>query len=338
MSHSCTRWVTLWIGCWTLGAAAAAAAGAEPLRPVHTYSIVARDAASGELGVAVQSHWFSVGSAVTWAEAGVGVVATQSLVDPAYGPRGLALMASGMSAGQAVDALVRADDGRDVRQVAMVDREGRVAVHTGAKCIESAGHHRGDGYSVQANMMHNDAVVPAMAAAYESARGDLTERLLVALEAAQAAGGDIRGSQSAALLVVKGQSSGRPWADRVVELRVEDHPQPLTELRRLLQVHRAYEHMNRGDVAIEHGDLAAARAEYAEAARLAPGIVEVVYWQAVTLATAGSVDEALPLFRQVFSAEPIWVELTRRLLKPGIIPDTPEGHALVERIVSEAAP
>ena len=304
-------------------------------RPVHTYSIVARDAATGEMGVAVQSHWFSVGSIVTWAEAGVGAIATQSFVDPAYGPRGLDLMKSGLSAEQALEALVLVDEGRDVRQVAFIDVQGRVAAHTGASCIEAADHHVGEGYSVQANMMLNDNVVPAMSKAFESTEGDLADRLMAALEAAQAVGGDIRGKQSAAILIVKGESTGRPWADRVLELRIEDHPTPITELKRLLRVHRAYEHMNAGDVAVELNDLERAMAEYGLAAELLPDNVEVQYWAAVTLATSGNIDQALPMFRSIFAADSNWIELTKRLYKPGIIPDTPEGHALVEKIVAE---
>jgi len=310
------------------------AATIEP--PVHTYSIVARDAATGEMGVAVQSHWFSVGSIVTWAEAGVGAIATQSFVDPAYGPRGLELMKSGLSAEQALEALLLVDEGRDVRQVAFVDNTGKIAAHTGAKCIEAAGHHVGKSYSVQANMMLNDKVVPAMSQAYESANGDLADRMMAALEAAQSVGGDIRGKQSAAMLIVKAKSTGQSWADRVLELRIEDHPTPIAELKRLLTVHRAYEHMNAGDVAVEHEDLELAMIEYGEAAKLLPDNVEVQYWAAVTLATSGNLDEALPMFRSVFAADPNWIELTKRLHKPGIIPDTPEGHALVERIIAEA--
>lgn len=319
--------------CLVVLAVALPTAAAE--RPVHTYSIVARDPATGQLGVAVQSHWFSVGSMVSWAEAGVGAVATQSFVDPAYGPRGLELMRGGLSPAQALAALSSVDEGREVRQVAFVDAAGRVAAHTGSRCIREAGHHVGDGYSVQANMMLNDQVVPAMAAAYKAATGDLAERMLQALEAAERAGGDIRGRQSAAMLIVKGESTGRPWADRVLELRVEDHPDPLIELRRLITVHRAYEHMNAGDLAVEKGDLDLAKAEYTAATELLPGSLEVQYWAAVTLATVGELDDALPAFRQVFAADPNWVELTRRLTAPGIIPDTPEGHALVERIVAE---
>ena len=304
-------------------------------RPVHTYSIVARDAATGEMGVAVQSHWFSVGSIVSWAEAGVGAIATQSFVDPAYGPRGLDLMKSGLSAEQALKALMLVDEGRDVRQVAFIDVQGRVAAHTGASCIEAADHHVGEGYSVQANMMLNDNVVPAMSKAFESTGGDLADRLMAALEAAQTAGGDIRGKQSAAILIVKGESTGRSWADRVLELRIEDHPTPITELKRLLRVHRAYEHMNAGDVAVELNDLERAMAEYGLAAELLPDNVEVQYWAAVTLATSGNIDQALPMFRSIFAADSNWIELTKRLYKPGIIPDTPEGHALVEKIVAE---
>jgi uncharacterized Ntn-hydrolase superfamily protein len=286
--------------------------------------------------VAVQSHWFSVGSIVTWAEAGVGAIATQSFANPAYGPRGLELMRSGLSAEQALEALLLVDEGRAVRQVAFVDSSGAAAAHTGDSCIESAGHHVGDGFSVQANMMLNDLVAPAMKTAYEAAEGELADRLLAALEAAQNVGGDIRGQQSAAMLIVKGESTGRPWADRVLELRIEDHPSPIAEMRRLLTVHRAYEHMNAGDVAVEHDDLELAMAEYGLAAELLPGNVEVQYWAAVTLATSGQLEEALPIFERVFAADPNWIELTRRLHKPGIIPDTAEGRALVESIVAAA--
>src|SRR5690348_3332682 len=180
-------------------------------RPVHTYSIVARDPDTGELDVAVQSHWFSVGTLVPWAEAGVGAVATQSFVDPSYGKLGLDLMRAGRSAPEALKALLAADAGRDVRQVAMIDAEGRDAAHTGAKDIPAAGHVVGKGYSVQANLMANALIWPAMSRAFEGAKGDLAERMLAALEAAQAAGGDIRGKQSAALLVVSGKPTGKPW-------------------------------------------------------------------------------------------------------------------------------
>jgi uncharacterized Ntn-hydrolase superfamily protein len=185
-------------------------------------------------------------------------------------------------------------------------------------------------------MMLNDKVVPAMSRAYESSKGALADRLMAALEAAQTSGGDIRGKHSAAMLIVKAESTGRPWADRVLELRIEDHPEPILELKRLLNVHRGYQHMTAGDVAIEHNDLERAMIEYAEAVKLLPENVEVQYWAAVTLATNGKLEQALPTFRSVFAADPNWIELTKRLHKPGIIPDTPEGHALVEKIIAAA--
>ncbi len=300
-------------------------------RPVATYSIVARDPVSGELGVAVQSHWFSVGSIVPWAEAGVGAVATQSFVDPSYGPLGLDLMRAGKTSAEALAALLAADANAAVRQVAMVDSSGRVAVHTGARCIAAAGDATGDGFSVQANMMESSAVWPAMKTAFETADGDLADRLLAALDAAQAAGGDIRGRQAAALLVVRGTGTGRPWADRRFDLRVEDDPRPLDELHRLLRVARAYEHMNRGDELASAGDMAEAGREYAAAAAMVPSIAELPFWHAVTLAADGRLDEARPLFARVFAAEPAWRELVRRLPAAGLLPD---DQALVDAIVA----
>ena len=217
-----------------------------PARPVHTYSIVARDPKTGELGVAVQSHWFAVGPLVPWAEAGVGAVATQSFVDASYGKLGLDLLRAGRSGPDTLKGLLAADENREVRQVAIVDASGKVAAHTGAKCIPMAGHRVGEGYSVQANLMLGEQVWPAMAKAFESTEGDLAARMLAALEAAQAAGGDIRGKQSAALIVVSGKPTGRSWQDRVFDLRVDDHPEPVAELRRLVVLQRAYNLMNEG--------------------------------------------------------------------------------------------
>jgi uncharacterized Ntn-hydrolase superfamily protein len=290
-------------------------------RPVHTFSIVARDSATGELGVAVQSHWFSVGSVVPWAEAGVGAVATQSFVDPSYGKLGLELMRAGRSAPDALKALLAGDEGRDVRQVAMIDAQGRVAAHTGEKDIAAAGHHVGKDYSVQANLMLNDQVWPAMAKAFESSKGDLAERMLAALDAAQAAGGDIRGKQSAALIVVSGKPTGRPWVDRIFDLRVEDSSEPLKELRRLVLVQRAYNHMNAGDLAVEKKDNEGALREYAAAEKLVPDSAEMIYWHAVALVNMGRVDESLPLFKRVFSMDKNWATLTPRLLKAGLLPN-----------------
>jgi uncharacterized Ntn-hydrolase superfamily protein len=311
--------------------AGAGRTGAEPLRPVHTYSIVARDPATGEMGVAVQSHWFSVGSIVAWAEAGVGAVATQSFVEPAYGPQGLALMRGGREAAEALKQLVAADAGRAVRQVAMVDARGRVAAHTGEKCIEAAGHQTGASYSVQANMMRDARVWPAMARAFEATKGDLAERMLAALDAAEAAGGDIRGRQSAALVVVKAEPSGKPWADRIFDLRVDDHPNPLVELRRLVRLQRAYNHMNAGDVAVEHKDNEGALREYSAAQALVPDNLEMAYWHAVALVNMNRVEEAMPIFRRVFAADPSWRTLTPRLVRAGILPDAPR---LIERIIA----
>jgi uncharacterized Ntn-hydrolase superfamily protein len=310
--------------------AALAAEESRPRRPVHTYSIVARDAATGELGVAVQSHWFSVGSGVSWAEAGVGAVATQSFTEISYGPLGLELMRAGKTAQEALDALLAVDDHADVRQVAMVDRHGNVATHTGANCIAEAGHLQGDGFSVQANMMERDTVWGAMAEAFEASEGDLAERLMAALEAAQAERGDIRGQQSAALLVVAAEPSGSPWRERKVDLRIEDHAEPITEMRRLLHVQRTYDRMNRGDERFAAGDVEGALEEYAAAAALLPDNLEVRYWQAVTMVGAGRVDEALPIFAEVFTGDERWRELTRRLPAVGLLPDDP---SLLERIV-----
>jgi len=300
-----------------------------------TYSIVARDPATGEMGVAVQSHWFSVGSVVPWAEAGVGAVATQSFVDPSYGPLGLALMRAGKTAPEALKALLAGDGQEAVRQVAMVDARGNVAAHTGTKCIAAAGHETGEQFSVQANLMENPSVWPAMARGFREAKGDLADRMVAALEAAEGAGGDIRGRQSAAIVVVKGTSTGRPWADTVFNLRVEDSPRPLEELRRLMRLQRAYTHASQGDDLAAAGKLKAALAEYAEAARLAPEVLELPYWQAVTLAGSGHLEEALPIFRRVFEAEPRWAELTPRLPAAGLLPD---DRDLMRRILEQASP
>jgi len=304
-----------------------------PLRPVHTFSIVARDPATGELGVAVQSHWFSVGPIVPWIEAGVGAIATQSFVDPSYGKLGLDLIRAGRSAPDALKALVAGDPASDVRQVAMIDAQGRVAAHTGAKDIQAAGHTVGVNYSVQANLMLNDSVWPSMSRAFESSKGDLADRMLAALDAAQAAGGDIRGRQSAALIVVTGKPTGKPWIDRTFDLRVDDHPEPLKELRRLVVLQRAYNHMNAGDLAVERKDNQGALREYSAAAALAPGNVEMVYWHAVALVNMGRVDESLPLFRQVFKADKNWLTLTPRLATAGLLP---KDQKVIDRILKAA--
>jgi uncharacterized Ntn-hydrolase superfamily protein len=290
----------------------------EPL--AHTFSIVARDARTGEMGVAVQSHWFSVGTVVSWGEAGVGVVATQSLVNVSFGPRGLDLMRQGIDPATALKRLLEDDEGRNVRQVALLDAQGRVAVHTGEDCIAYASHESGEGFSVQANMTLHDRVVPAMKAAWlKHDELPLAERLVEVLKAAQAAGGDIRGKQSAALLVVRGQPTGRPWEDRLIDLRVDDGNEPIAELERLLKVHRAYTYMNLGDYHIENGDMPAALEAYGAAMKLFPDNLEMKYWTAVALASRGETDKAAAMLDEIYKEDPNWRELTRRLPDAGIL-------------------
>ncbi|HWF03163.1 MAG TPA: DUF1028 domain-containing protein [Candidatus Angelobacter sp.] len=326
-----------------------------PLRPVHTFSIVAFDPTTGEMGVAVQSHWFAVGGEVPWAEAGVGAVATQSFIDPSYGPLGLDLMRAGKSAPEALHGLLIADSACDVRQVAMVDTQGRVATFTGAKDIQPAGGiagaatgapvpiqcggHAGGAllvgkdYSVQANLMSNDKIWPAMSKAYESTKGDLADRILAALDAAQAVGGDVRGRQSAAIIIVPAKGTGKPWQDYIFNLRVDDSPEPLKELRRLVTLQRAYNHMNAGDKAVELHDNPGALREYGAAEQLVPDSAEMIYWHAVALANMGRVDDSLPLFKKVFAMDHNWVDLTPRLPKADLLPDDPQ---LIQKIVSQA--
>jgi uncharacterized Ntn-hydrolase superfamily protein len=332
---------------------------AAQLRPVHTFSIVARDPQTGEIGVAVQSHWFSVGQVVPWAEAGVGAVATQSFVDPSYGKLGLDLMRAGRSAPFALRALLSGDGACEVRQVGMIDSSGLVATFTGHHDIEAAGGIAGNAvspmsmqcgdsggqltfghdFAVQANLMSNDKVWPAMAKAYAEAKGDLADRMLAALDAAQSVGGDIRGKQSAALIVVAAKSTGRPWQDRIFDLRVDDAPQPLDELRRLVALQRAYNHMNAGDLAVEHKDNETALREYSAAEQIASttsGVpqsryAEMLYWHAVALVNMQRVDESLPIFAKAFKLEPSWCELTPRLPRSGLLPN---DSKIVDRIVA----
>ncbi len=280
----------------------------------HTYSIVAVDSVTGEIGAAVQSHWFSVGSIVIWARAGVGAVATQSFVNPMYGPRGLDLMQEGKSPQEALNQLLAGDEGRDVRQVGMIDAKGNTASWTGKKCIPAAGdiHHKY--YSVQANLMKNDKVWPDMEKAFRETKGPLAERMIAALEAAQAAGGDIRGRQSAAIVVVRPKSTGKIWEDREIDLRVEDSDHPVQELKRVLRVYRAYQHMNAGDLAVEKGDENGALREYGAAEKMFPENLEMKYWHAVSLANMKRLDEALPIFKEIFAKDANWKTLTPRLV------------------------
>lgn len=284
-----------------------------------TYSILARDPLTGEMGAAVQSHWFSVGSVVIWGEAGLGVVATQSFVNASYGKRGLGCLRRGMLPEDIITKLISDDDGRESRQLAILDRKGRGAVFTGRKCIPSAGHIVGEDHTVQANLMCNDKVWPEMSNAFIGSKGHLAERMLAALDAAEIAGGDIRGRQSAAMLIVKGRSSRRSWEDRTLDLRVDDHPEPLQELRRLLGVHRAYERMNQGDVAMERGRMEEAQGHYRAAEGMFPSNEEMMFWHAVALANNGYGTDAWPLLRDVFLRNRAYLDLAMRLMDMGVL-------------------
>ena len=290
----------------------------EPL--VHTFSIVARDSATGEMAVGVQSHWFSVGTLVPGGEAGVGVVATQAFVDKSYGPKALALLKQGFTSQKALDSLLKADAGREVRQVAIIDAKGNVAGHTGKNCIQYASDIQGDNFSVQSNMMLGNKVCESMAAAFRASYGKpLAERVLAALDAAQKAGGDIRGMQAAALITVPGSVNNQPWNDKSIDVRVDDNPQPLKELRRLYNLYIAYQHMNNGDFATEKNDMETAMNEYRTAMKMFPSNLEMQYWTAITLANNHKVNEALPMLKKIFATDKNWKELTKRLPPVGLL-------------------
>ncbi len=302
-------------------------------RPAHTFSIVAIDKKTGEMGAAVQSHWFSVGSSVIWAESGVGAICTQSFIEASYGPLGLELMQAGKTAEEALAGLLRADKYEAVRQVAMLDNQGRVAAHTGKNCIPEAGHFSGDGFSCQANLMLKNTVWNAMAKAFEATEGELVDRLMAALEAAQDEGGDIRGKQSAAIIVVKGKSSGAWWKDRVYDLRVEDNPAPLVELKRLIRLNKAYNFMNKGDELLTENKVEEAMKSYTQAMDMYPDNTEMVFWPAVTLASTGKVEESLPLFKKVFAMDTNWAILVPRLPQVGQLP---KDKGLIKKILAQA--
>src|SRR3954452_11470178 len=275
-----------------------------------TYSIVALDPATGELGVAVQSHWFSVGPLCAWARAGIGAVATQSVVEPAYGPNALDRIADGVPAPQALGELLAADPLQAVRQVAVLDAQGNLDVHTGPDCIAHAGHVAGEHYSCQANMMARDTVPQAMSAAFESADGLLQDRLLAALQAAEGEGGDVRGRQSAAMVVVPAE--GEPWR-RTVDLRVEDHELPLDELRRLLTLQRAYDLAGAGDELLAAGRTDEAGELYKRAAEIAPGSDELLFWSGLARAQAGDLDAGAAAVKRAAEVNPNWLVLLERL-------------------------
>ena len=291
-----------------------------------TYSIVARCPDTGDLGVAVQSHWFAAGM-VCWARPGVGAVATQAMALLDHGPLGLDELAAGKDAAAALAARLAADEHREVRQIAVLDARGGAAAHTGRETIPAAGHVVGDGFSCQANMMWNATVWDAMADAFARSDGDLAGRLLAALDAGEAEGGDIRGRQAARILVVAAEASEHPWDDVRVDLRIDDHPAPLPELRRLLDLHRAYVHLDASERAQTEGDASLADREAAEALRLGGSTVEIAFWRAVGLANLGRIDEARALAKVAFDAYPGWAELLRRCAARGLAGVTAETVA-----------
>jgi uncharacterized Ntn-hydrolase superfamily protein len=292
-------------------------------RLAATYSIVARDPLTGEMGVAVQSNYFSVGTRVSWAAPGVGAIATQSIIEVSYGPQGLDLLSRGLSASEALAQLVALDPGAALRQVGVVDSQGRVAAHTGAACVSACAHQLGEGFSVQGNMLASDAVWQAMGAAYAGAAGDLADRLLAALDAAEREGGDVRGARSAALLVVGGDVPGKPWEGRLVDLHVEDDARPLAELRRLLTLRRAYGLFEEARSTFGSGDLDGALALVSQARALHPGDIQFAFWTGVALANAGRPGDARAWLDEAFAASDAWRELARRLRAVGIFSGDP---------------
>jgi uncharacterized Ntn-hydrolase superfamily protein len=306
-----------------------------------TYSIVALDRATGELGVAVQTRWFNVGAICPWVEPGIGAVATQSFVEPAYGPRTLALLREGLPPQEALARQLAADEGREVRQVGVVDVQGRTATHTGKACVAAALHVVGDAVSCQANMMARDTVPAAMLAAYESSGGDLPERLLAALLAAEGEDGDIRGRQSAVLLVapgpgsqiaapgapVSGTQAMEPWRRRM-DLRVDDARAPLDELARLLRSARAQEALDRADALEASGDAGGALDAYREAARLVPDDDQIAWMAGIQLLGAGFADEGIPHLRRAVAAMPTWPEHLRRMEAAGHVPHDAAARVL----------
>lgn len=290
-----------------------------------TYSIVARDPATGRFGVAVQSHYLGVGPVVPWLEAGVGAVATQASVNTSLGPIGLELLRAGRAAQEVVAALVASDDRPQVRQLGVVDAEGRAAAHTGAECIPACGHLVRDGFTVQGNLLERETCWPAMAAAYEaalSAGEPLVERLLRAMEAAEAEGGDVRGRQSAAIMIVDSVVHAAAWRGRLMDLRIEDHPDPVPELRRIVALQLAYDLLDDEGEAAESGRSSGER--YAQARRLAPDAYELAFWRGVELATGGDVAAGRRELAIAFAADSRWRTTLQHLADAGREGVTPE--------------
>jgi uncharacterized Ntn-hydrolase superfamily protein len=301
------------------------------LPPIHTYSIVCYDSATGQIGAAVQSHYFRVCD-VIHAEPGVGAVASQAFSDNRYWATGIELMRSGKTAQETLDSLLTGDENREYRQVGMIDAHGVSAGRTGTNCLAEGGSHVGHHFAAQASLMLKNTVWDAMAAAFENTQGDLAERMMVALEAAQAEGGDMRGMQSAAMIVVEGTPSAQPGGGRLVDLRVDDSPEPLKELRRLLTITRAYQKMNEGHRLLGAEKFDEAGEVYLAAAKLDPDNVELKFWPAVNFASVGQTDRALTLFKEVFAKEPHWRDVVLRLPRPDMLPDDP---TLIEKILAQ---
>jgi uncharacterized Ntn-hydrolase superfamily protein len=300
------------------------------MKHAGTYSIVAFDKALGQIGAAVQSHWFAVGASILWAEAGVGAVATQSFIEPSYGPSAIDLMKSGKTSSDALNELLARDPLRESRQIAVIDKNGHASTFTGNACVGAAGHITGNSFSVQANMMDNNSVWIAMEKCFSESKGDLADRMLQALEAAELAGGDIRGQQSAAMIVVSSKKSDNFFSDRLFDIRVDDHLKPLTELRRLAAVTRGYHHMNNGDNLCTQGKFIEASVEYSKASKMLEHPSEAHFWQAVALAADGRIDEAKIIFSELFVRQPKWKKMVSRLPAAGILPDDPE---LLKKII-----
>jgi len=292
-----------------------------------TYSVVARDTATGQLGVAAQSCYFALGSVLPWARAGVGAVATQSMVDPGYGPRCLDLLADGVAAADALARVREADEGREVRQVGLVSAAGEAASFTGSLCIDHVGHAAGDGYSAQANMMAGDGVCEAMAAAFETTAGSLATRLLAALVAAESRGGDARGQMSAALIVVEGTRHEHPWQGVLTDVRVDHHEDPLGELARLVRVAEAYHLCDVAEEALVQGDVSGALAGSDAGLALLPGEGNLLLSHIGALIGVGRIDEASAEVRALVASRPSWEGVLRALIDRGFVP-VPEGLTL----------
>jgi uncharacterized Ntn-hydrolase superfamily protein len=293
-----------------------------------TYSIIGRDPERGEIGMAVQSRWFHAGQDLAWIEPGVGAVCTQAMLNPMYGPEGLGQMRLGRSAGEALDSLTATDPGAEIRQVAMLDAAGRFAQHTGAACVAAAGHATGPDCCAQGNMLTQDNCWGAMVAAFADTEGSLTDRLLAALEAAEREGGDARGRQAGRILVMRDESTGTTWQDRVIDVGVVDHADPVRELRRLVTVKVAYDHLNEALELASRGEMNAAADEADAAHGLASEDDQISFWRATILGGAGRIPEAAEAMREATAANSGWAEFLRRCVAAGLVP--PAASALAE--------